>query len=181
LGPEALAMISKTAEYALRAAIVLAGDPRRAFSAEQIAKATRVPRRYTHKVLQALVRARLVRSQPGPGGGYSLVRPPGKLSILDVVSAAEPILRIRSCPLGLKSHTHLCPLHQELDEVYAATEQAFARVNIVHLINQPGSVPPLRELEPAGDTTCAAAVRNIPKSKRSRNNDHADSASDVRA
>lgn len=159
-------MISKTAEYALRAAIVLAGDPRRPFSADEIARATRVPRRYTHKVLQALVRAGLVRSQPGPGGGYSLVRRPGKLSILDVVSAAEPSARIRRCPLGLRSHTHLCPLHEELDQVYAATEEAFARVSIVHLINQPGKVQPLRELEPAGAAARPAAVKPIHKGRK---------------
>jgi Rrf2 family nitric oxide-sensitive transcriptional repressor len=106
----------------------------------------RVPRRYAHKVLQALVRARLVRSQPGPGGGYSLVRAPEKLSILDVVAAVEPIARIRRCPLGLKNHTSLCPLHRELDEAAAATERAFARVTIAQLLNQPDSVPPLCEL-----------------------------------
>ncbi len=58
-------MIPKTAEYALRAVVVLARQPQRACSAEQIAEATRVPRRYAHKVLQALVRAELVRSQSG--------------------------------------------------------------------------------------------------------------------
>jgi|SRR5579875_258729 Rrf2 family nitric oxide-sensitive transcriptional repressor len=139
-------MIPKTAEYALRAVVLLARAPEQAHSAEEIAESVRVPRRYAHKVLQALVRARLVRSQPGPGGGYSLVRPPENISILDVVAAVEPIPRIRRCPLGLKSHTSLCPLHRELDEAAAATERAFARVTIAQLLNQPDSVPPLCEL-----------------------------------
>ncbi len=142
-------MIPKTAEYALRVVVVLAREPERSFSAEQIARATRVPRRYAHKVLQALVRAGLVRSRSGPGGGYALLRPPEELSILDVVSAVEPIPRIRHCPLGLESHTRLCPLHRELDEACAATERAFARVSIAQLLNQPGAVPALCELERA--------------------------------
>lgn len=142
-------MIPKTAEYALRAVVVLARDPQRTSSAEQIVKATRVPRRYVHKVLQALVRAELVRSQSGPGGGYTLVRPAAELSILDVVSAVEPIPRIRHCPLSLTSHTHLCPLHRELDEACAATERAFARVAIAQLLNQPAGVSPLCGAEPA--------------------------------
>ncbi len=139
-------MIPKTAEYALRAVVLFARSPERAHSADEIAESVRVPRRYAHKVLQALVRARLVRSQPGPGGGYTLVRPPEDLSILDVVAAVEPIARIRRCPLGLKGHTSLCPLHRELDEAAAATERAFARVTIAQLLNQPNSVPPLCEL-----------------------------------
>jgi Rrf2 family protein len=150
LGLEALTMIPKTAEYALRAVVVLARDPQRACSAEQIVEATRVPRRYAHKVLQALVRAGLLRSQSGPGGGYALVRQPEEVSILDVVNAVEPIPRIRSCPLGLTSHTHLCPLHRELDEACAATERAFARVTIAQLPNPSDAAPPLCELERDG-------------------------------
>jgi Rrf2 family protein len=142
-------MIPKTAEYALRAVVVLARDPDQAYSAEQIAEATRLPRRYAHKVLQALVRARLVRSQSGPGGGYALVRSPEALSILDVVSAVEPIPRIRRCPLGLETHTSLCPLHQELDKVFASMEKALRRVTIAQLLNQPAATPPLCELEMA--------------------------------
>jgi Rrf2 family nitric oxide-sensitive transcriptional repressor len=139
-------MIPKTAEYALRAVVVLARDPGRAYSADEIAQTTRMPRRYAHKVLQALVRGGLVRSQPGPGGGYALLRTPEEVSILDVVAVVEPIPRIRRCPLGLKSHTQLCPLHRQLDEVAAATERAFAQVTIAQLLNQVDNVPPLCEV-----------------------------------
>jgi Rrf2 family protein len=138
-------MIPKTAEYALRAVVVLGRDLQQAYSAEQIAETTRVPRRYAHKVLQALVRAGLVRSQSGPGGGYALVRPPEELSILDVISAVEPIPRIRHCPLGLANHTQLCPLHRELDEACAATERAFGRVTIAQLLQQAEPAAPLCE------------------------------------
>jgi Rrf2 family protein len=151
-------MIPKTAEYALRAVVVLARDPEQAYSADQIAEVTHVPRRYAHKVLQALVRARLVRSQSGPGGGYALVQPPQDVSILDVVSAVEPIPRIRRCPLGLKGHTSLCPLHRELDEACAATERAFARVTIARLLSQTADTPPLCQVGRNGESARNAAA-----------------------
>ncbi len=153
-------MIPKTVEYALRAVVVLARDPGQAYSADQIAEATRVPRRYVHKVLQVLVRGGLVRSQPGPGGGYALVRPPGALTILDVVNAVEPVARIRSCPLGLESHTSLCPLHRELDEACAATERVFARVTIAQLLDQRAGVPPLCEVGKNGDPRGGSSGRH---------------------
>jgi hypothetical protein len=78
--------------------------------------------------------AGLVRSRPGPGGGYELSRPTDQVTILDVVVIVSPIERIRSCPLGLTSHTSLCPLHRELDQAYAATEKAFASVTIRQLL-----------------------------------------------
>lgn len=127
-------MLSKTAEYALRATIHLAGSPDQSESADYLSEVTKVPRRYLHTVLQDLVRAGLVRSQSGPRGGYALARRPASITILDVVNAVGPMQRIRRCPLGLSSHTKLCPLHRELDKVYAAAETALASVTIARLL-----------------------------------------------
>jgi Rrf2 family protein len=106
-----------------------------------------VPRRYLHKVLQDLVRAELLRSQSGPKGGYALAKPPGKIAILDVVNAVAPLERIRACPLGLTSHTRLCPLHKELDSVYAATEKALSRVTLGQLVGSTREIVPLCEIK----------------------------------
>lgn len=138
-------MLPKTAEYALRTMACLAGDPERALSADQIAEQTVVPRRYLHKVLQDLVRAELVRSRSGPGGGYALALASKRISILDVVNAVSPLERIRQCPLGLKAHTTLCPLHRELDRAYAATERAFAGVTLEQLCKSGGKLAALCE------------------------------------
>lgn len=138
-------MLPKTAEYALRAAVWLGRAADLTESAESLAERTKVPRRYLHKVLQDLVRAGLVRSQPGPGGGYGLAREPETVTILDVVQAVSPWERIRHCPLGLASHTKLCPLHKELDQQYGAMEEAFSRVTLAQLVNSTSQVVPLCE------------------------------------
>ena len=140
-------MLSKTAEYALRAVVWLAREPGRSEAADRLSEVTKVPRRYLHKVLQDLVQAKIVRSQPGPGGGYALNREPGEITVLDVVNAVAPLERIRACPLGLSSHTSLCPLHSELDKAYAATEQAFARVTLAKLTRSTGKIVSLCEVE----------------------------------
>ena len=136
-------MLSKTHEYALRAVACLAGQPGQPASADFLAEKTKVPRRYLHKVLQDLTRAGLTRSRSGPGGGYSTALPADEVTILDVVNAVAPLERIRHCPLGLASHTSLCPLHQELDRAYEATETAFSRVTIGELLRSTSSVIPL--------------------------------------
>jgi DNA-binding IscR family transcriptional regulator len=69
-----------------------------------------------------------------------------EISILDVVNAVDPVERIRHCPLGLTSHTSLCPLHKELDRAYAATEAAFARVTIGELLRSTSKIVPLCEV-----------------------------------
>jgi Rrf2 family transcriptional regulator, nitric oxide-sensitive transcriptional repressor len=138
-------MLPKTAEYALRAVVWLGRGESQCESADRLAKYTKVPRRYLHTVLQELVQAKLVRSQSGPGGGYILARPVGMITILDVVNAIAPLERIRRCPLGLRSHSRLCPLHKELDDVYAATEKALARVTIAQLVDSTSEIVPLCE------------------------------------
>lgn len=137
-------MLPKTAEYALRAVVSLARYPGEAKSADYLAETTEVPRRYLHKVLQDLVRAKIVRSQSGPGGGYSLAKVPQAVTLLDVVNAASPLERIRHCPLAIATHTSLCPLHKELDKAYAANEAAFAQVTIAQLLRTTNR-PPLCE------------------------------------
>lgn len=142
-------MISKTAEYALRAIACLSTNPGTAFSADVLAAQSKVPRRYLHRVLQDLVTAEIVRSRPGPGGGYELVVDANQLNILDIVNAVSPIERIRSCPLGLQFHLTLCPLHAELDRAYAATEEAFKSVTFGELMKS-ATLSPLCAVD--GDT-----------------------------
>lgn len=136
-------MLSKTADYALRTVACLARYGDRVARAEALAEQTQVPRRYLNKVLKDLVESTLVHSRPGPGGGYSLAVSADDVTILDVVNAVAPLERIRHCPLSLASHTKLCPLHQELDKAYAATEAAFAKVTMGQLLNSDSSVLPL--------------------------------------
>ena len=138
-------MLSKTAEYALRAVACMGSQPGVPLSADVLAEKTKVPRRYLTRVLQDLASSGLVQSRPGPGGGYELCRATGKLTILDVVNTVEPIQRIKNCPLGLKSHSELCPLHAELDKAYAATEAAFASVTIKDLVESASPIVPLCE------------------------------------
>ena len=133
-------MISKTAAYALRAVTCLAVRPDVTLSADVLAQQTQVPRRYLTRVMQDLAAAEIVASRSGPGGGYLLAQPTDQLTILDIVNAVSPLERIKSCPLGLKSHTALCPLHAELDRAYAATESAFAAVTLKQLVSPCHSV-----------------------------------------
>ena len=69
-------MISQTVEYALRAVVYLADQGEAARTTQQIAEATRVPPAYLSKVMQGLSRGKLVHSQRGLHGGFTLAREP---------------------------------------------------------------------------------------------------------
>lgn len=141
-------MFSKAVEYALRAVVHLAYEAPAARTTEQIADATRVDSvTYLSKVLQGLRANGIVRSQRGVGGGVTLARRPEDLTILDVVNAVDPIQRIRTCPLGLKTHgVRLCPLHRRMDAALAAVEAAFGATTLAEVLDEPTHSPPLCEV-----------------------------------
>lgn len=140
-------MISRTAEYALRAIVCLADQKGNALTTQQIAEFTRVPAGYLSKVLQALGRAELVVSQRGLHGGFSLGAAPEDISVLDVINAVDPIQRIRKCPLGVKAHADgkLCPLHRRIDNAMEMVEQAFGATTMAELLADPSQIHPLCE------------------------------------
>lgn len=139
-------MLSQSVEYALRAVVFLAreGEPR---TTAQVADATQVPSAYLSKVLQGLARAGIVRSQRGIGGGMTLVPEPAELTILDVVSAVDPLQRIESCPLGLREHgVKLCALHRRLDNAMKSVEDAFRNSTLADVLADPNPSVPLGSL-----------------------------------
>lgn len=136
-------MISQTAEYALRAIVFLA-DRGEAQTTQQISQVTHVPAGYLSKVLQSLARAGLVNSQRGVHGGFTLAKPADQLTVWEVVDSVDPIQRIHSCPLGLKSHgTRLCPMHRRLDDAMAQVEAAFRGSTVQELLDEPTRSKPL--------------------------------------
>ena len=134
-------MLSRTSEYALRAAIYLARAGDENTTAQKVAEATQVPDGYMSKVLNTLARAKIVSSQRGPLGGFSLSIDPEQLTMLRVVEAVEPLPRIEKCPPDLAEHNReLCTLHAVLASLVRGVATTLGETTIAQLINSP--VPP---------------------------------------
>lgn len=137
-------MSSLTAEYALRAVVMLGSNPGSPRTTQQIAEVTQVPSGYLSKVLQALGRAGVVESQRGLNGGFVLARPLDDLTLLDVINAVDPLERIKRCPLEMAEHAEsLCPLHRRLDQGIAEMEAIFRKTTIAQLLAEKDMSHPL--------------------------------------
>lgn len=140
-------VLSQTVEYALRAVTHLAYMQPKLCSTSQLAVKTQVPAAYLSKVLQLLVRAGIVHSQRGVGGGMTLLIPADELTILDVVNAVDPLKRIECCPLGLKSHgKNLCPLHRNIDDAICVLEEKFRKTRLSDILAETGGSIPLCDM-----------------------------------
>lgn len=143
-------MFSQTQEYALRAVIWLASHANSgAFGNTRIAKETAVPPSYLAKILQELARVGILTSRRGVGGGFTLDRDPDCLTVLEVINAVDPLKRITTCPLGLKTHGgNLCPMHARLDEAMSMVEEALGNSTIREMMSKPGRPFPLVDTPP---------------------------------
>lgn len=82
--------ISRSTQYGLIAASYIAQNPKSGLiMAAKISKAHKLPLEYLMKIMQQLVKARILASKRGPGGGFSLARPANKISLLELVEAVE--------------------------------------------------------------------------------------------
>lgn len=90
--------LSKKADYALMAMkhLALRGD-RGSSSAREIAGQYDIPIELLAKVLQRLVRGRLLASQQGTRGGYHLARAPSLISVADVIQAIDGPVTVTAC------------------------------------------------------------------------------------
>lgn len=119
--------ITRASDYAVRVMIHLAGrPPSSTVQQAELSKATEVSGHFLSKVLQQLVKARLVRSQRGSGGGYALAMNAAEVSLLDVVEAMEGPVRLNQCLEEGPSceRKSWCPAH----EVWAEAQMAVQRV-----------------------------------------------------
>jgi Rrf2 family protein len=81
---------SRSAEYAIRSFVYLAGIPDGKFAmVRHIAEEEKIPAHFLAKILQALTRKGLLRSNKGPSGGFSLRVPANQIKLLDLVQALD--------------------------------------------------------------------------------------------
>jgi len=90
-----------------------------------IASAADLPSPYLGKILKDLVRARLLRSTRGPGGGYQLARPASEITLLDVKLSVDGPDDLERCAVGLDPCTDEtpCPLHNDFVRVRATIHE----------------------------------------------------------
>jgi len=109
-------LYSRTCEHAIRALAYLAARPVGDLClVDEIAEAEEMPRPFTSKILRDLVRAGLLTSSRGPGGGYALARDPSEISLLEIQQIMDGDGNLDRCAVGLAACNEFapCPLHDE--------------------------------------------------------------------
>lgn len=125
--------LSKTADYAVRAALALAEVPGDDYvTVAQVAEQMALPKTFTPQVLGLLARAGIAESKAGRGGGYRLSRTSRRITMLEVVEAAEGSLVNGRCTMrgGPCRWEDRCAVHDTWMKAAEALRRSLARTSL---------------------------------------------------
>lgn len=108
-------MLTNSSKYAIRAVLYLAinTDKINKMGSKEVANAIKIPAPFLAKILQKLVKDKLISSAKGPNGGFFLSKENKGKSMLDIVACTEGIDLFKECFLGLErcGDENPCAIH----------------------------------------------------------------------
>jgi Rrf2 family protein len=99
---------SKKAEYGLRALATMARG-KKSWSIQELSAAERIPVKFLEQILLILRHAGVLTSKRGVGGGYSLARPAGRISVGEIVRSLDGPIALVPCAAEQPTEACSCP------------------------------------------------------------------------
>jgi Rrf2 family protein len=118
-------MLSNTCKYALRALIYLGkhADERKKIGIKKISDDLKISSPFLGKILQNLVKQKLLLSTKGPNGGFSLAKETDKISLWDIVTNVDGTEFFTNCLINIEPCVNhiptgsVCPIHNKYEEL----------------------------------------------------------------
>ena len=145
-------MLSATCKYGIRAVIFIASKPmpRANTGLKEIAEKLEIPQPYLAKILQVLARRKILHSTKGPHGGFYLLVPAEKLTLMDIIDAIDGRDFFDSCYVtGEKCNLDRpddgrCILHNDLRAEKVRLENFFSSKTVDQLVSQVRNDPAVK-------------------------------------
>lgn len=106
-----MSMVTRRSKYAIRALLVLTRRRHEgALSVDALVQADALPRKFLEAIMADLKTAGLVASTRGKSGGYTLIRPPTRITLGQIIRAVDgPIAPTRCVSASAYSRCDDCP------------------------------------------------------------------------
>lgn len=136
--------LTRAGEYAVRCMIYLAHKGTGVqVSKQEIAGRTDIPTHFLAKIAQDLARANLIGIKQGAKGGYSLLKDPADISLLEVVEVMIGEICLNDCvgrPRSCKASNN-CSVHRVWDEARNQLRATLAAVSLSQLSEDESCIP----------------------------------------
>jgi len=132
-------MLSKSVEYAIKSLILIKYQDS-SINIESISDRLEIPKNFTAKILQILVKKGYINSRRGPGGGFSVND--YSFTIEDIVNDIDSGFKYDRCVLGLSecSDDNPCPLHENYKPIKNKILKKFMKITIDEICKNPNKV-----------------------------------------
>ena len=135
-------MLSNSCRYGIRAVIYIASQPKKhgKTGIKQISGDLDLPTPFLAKILQQLAKQKILNSSKGPHGGFSLLKDPRKITLLDIVKSIDGDDRFTNCLIhngtckSVDENKDACPLHDDYDKVRSDIMSFFSSKTIHELV-----------------------------------------------
>jgi Rrf2 family protein len=135
-------MLSNSCRYGIRAVIYLANQPLSdgKTGIKKISKDLNLPAPFLAKILQQLAKKKILSSSKGPHGGFSLLKDPRKITLLDIVNTIDGQDIFTSCIMhngsceGLEKDKMRCPMHEDYEKSRKDIIKLFSNRTIYELV-----------------------------------------------
>jgi Rrf2 family protein len=131
--------ITRAGEYGVLGLMHLARrQPGQRTMIDEVSRQERIPKSFLAKIFQSLVKAGLVRSMRGAGGGFALLKPPADIPVLDIIEAVEGRIVFQRCKMARPDcwHTGGCALCGLFARAQDGLKEALTRTTLADLIQQ---------------------------------------------
>lgn len=122
--------ISEAASLALHAMAVMAQKENEFVSVKEIADKLDVSHNHLSKVMQRLVKAELVLSIKGYGGGFRLAKHPREITFLEIYEAIDGRFKPSNCLLNKHECSHKCIMGDFLVSINKQVEDFFSKTKL---------------------------------------------------
>lgn len=124
--------LGKLADYGTMIMTILAADPERLYSAQELAERSHVGAPTASKLLKILTKGGLVESLRGAKGGYKLSRPPAAITVADVIAAIDGPIGLTQCSVhkGDCAVESFCGVRANWRLINTAVHQALKSVSL---------------------------------------------------
>lgn len=137
-------IITRATEYSIRAILYMACQPQgEVIFKKDICRAQEITPAFLTKILQPLIKAGIVASQRGVGGGFYLARPAAEITLFDVIKTQEGPVYLNQCLMseGNCSREFFCPVHGTWEEIRKEFMATLSRYDFATLAARQGELP----------------------------------------
>lgn len=135
-------MLSNSCRYGIRAIIYLANQPASSGKTgiKKISSDLGLPSPYLAKILQQLAKQKILSSSKGPHGGFSLLKDPKKITLLDIVTSIDGTDIFTDCVMhngscgSVDDSQNKCPLHNDYEQIRKNMIKLFSNKTIYDLV-----------------------------------------------